>query len=86
MLIFAIACLVAYGVFRYTSRDAQGMPTRGDLGVAIAAAGVVLTALAWLLGLSTNPEAVSREGRDASREGAGISSSRPDAPAAVTSR
>lgn len=50
MAIFLVACFVAYLVFRHSSRDAHGAPTRGDLGAAVATAGIVVTVLAWLLG------------------------------------
>lgn len=53
MAIFLVACFVAYLVFRHSSRDVHGAPIRGDLGAAIAAAGIVVTALAWLLGVGS---------------------------------
>lgn len=56
MAIFLVACFVAYLVYRHSSRDPQGAPIRGDLGAAIAAAGIVITALAWLLGAGTGSD------------------------------
>lgn len=56
MAIFLVACFVAYLVFRHSSRDPQGAPVRGDLGAAIAAAGIVVSALAWLLGAGTGSD------------------------------